>query len=306
MDDLFGNSDSALDDEFDDFFNSSSSDVDDVNGNFIDTNSDSSDDVLTMDDLTGSVGQQNNQFNNQLNNQQVQQNLQNNQYNQMSYNQTQFNQQGQMNYQQNNTSVQENLDGYWNQQQNFNQQQINIQQQNFDTPQVDNQQLNNVNNINNVARRFNLSKIQVGFILFSGFIFLAILLLFVSHIHLKPKNNDNIQQESTVSVEQPSDTQPSTLSSSLSLTEIPSSTQTNMSNDVIEAKGSVTGFNKYLLNKQIIYCINISVQTNAGNIDAKYFCTFSAYRSVNQGSSVNVKYQLVDDNYISITEMSVN
>ena len=317
-----------MDDEFfndDDFF--SDNDTNEINGDFIDTSNSSnsqSSEMLTMQDLLSSNGsEQSNQqnFNNtqsfsqpQNGFEQTQQFVQPNNINQgQQFTQQNLNQQG------NN----QNLNDYWNNQQSFVQSNV---QQGFQQgqPAVDvqsgnmNNQQNIMNdsqsnipniqgNIQNVAQKFNLSRIGVG-VLVCCVVFLFIALLLGLHsIKFTKKSQqtaDDVLQDSTVSESSTLNTQIS--SSSLSLIEIPTKISTASTGSINTAQGKVSGFNRYLLGNQIIYCIYANMQTDMGVVEVKYFCNYKSYSSVSQGTDVTITYQIVDDKYISVVEMLNN
>ena len=322
-------SDSSFDDEWRDFLNDSDSGTDSLNGNndldnfFEGSSQPQNNDTMSSFEQWGSeninngfANQDGNSMNMQgspngqqipqggfvnANQQQMQNGFQNNQQqvqNGFINNQQQM-QNGFINQsQQANTN---NIDDYWGNQQNF----VNPEQQ------------NNQNNLtNNLARNgFNMSSKQVGWMLFGVGVIIIILVIFISRIHLKSSSSDassglsgtEIAQESssatdrTVS-ENSQTSQP--VSDGTVLTEIPTSVTYNMSNDILEAQGTITGFKRFLSGNQIIYCIYAKMSTDVGDINISYYCNYQSYKSVNNGDSVTVKYQIADSNYISVLEMS--
>ena len=274
-----------------------------------------------MNDFSQNQGypqQSNQQFTQNPTNNQFSQNQQQNSFSNNFNQTTQFNNRNQGVQQQNQQSY-NNVNAYWQNQNNFENTQ-QAQQQNQGTTKAD------------IAKYFtNLSMKSVGLLLILIVIIILFLVLFFSRLKIKPKTDnqvtnaqqvtsqENTVQDSTnntdaavVSNQDNSQVRSNTVNTtqvannSLALVEIPSTTKSTMSDEVLETTGVVSGFKRYLYNGQIVYCIYVNVNIGGTSKDVAYFCNYASYKAVNKGDNVTVRYQLVDTNYVSILEMFKN
>lgn len=160
-------------------------------------------------------------------------------------------------------------------------------------------------------KQVNLGYKSVGAILAVCFVLVAIILLFFSNIHIKKKDTsvqqgsqqtvqntvastEAVQQSTTQAVQQ------QTQSKGVSLTEVGSDIKMTYNENILETSGVITSKKIFLTGKQLVYCIDINVVGTA----VSYYCNYGSYTSVSVGDTVNVKYQLVDDDYISVFEIA--
>lgn len=154
------------------------------------------------------------------------------------------------------------------------------------------------------GKEVNLGYKTVGAILAGIFIVVAIVLICMSNIHIKKKPASNTQTVQTT--QNTSTTQASTEGSvvqnqnGVSLIEVGSDVKMTYNENILETSGVITSKKIFLDKKQLLYCIGINVVGN--NIN--YYCNYGSYTSVSVGDQVTVKYQLVDDDYISVFEIT--
>lgn len=157
---------------------------------------------------------------------------------------------------------------------------------------------------NGEEKEVNLGYKTVGAILAGIFIIVAIILICMNNIHIKKKPANNTQTAQTTQAT--STTQASTEVSvaqkqnGVSLIEVGSDVKMTYNENILETSGVITSKKIFLDKKQLLYCIGINVVGN--NIN--YYCNYGSYTSVSVGDQVTVKYQLVDDDYISVFEIT--
>lgn len=69
--------------------------------------------------------------------------------------------------------------------------------------------------------------------------------------------------------------------------------------------GEVKGKKSYLLNNQIVYCIEIAVAMGTDTKAVDYFCMHDTYAKVSEGSRLTVKYQQTTTNTFSVSSVSL-
>lgn len=189
--------------------------------------------------------------------------------------------------------------------------------------QFDNTGVQNMSPIQEVRppRQVNLGKKTVGFILAGALVVLALVFMFFDGIKInkKPDNQQQVQQTQQ-SQQQPSQQTPTqqaqqsqgnqsggqntnVASGSVTLIEIPNTTALNYSGDILETSGTVLTKTKYVQAHQVLYCITIRVAVGSSVEDINYYCNYASFNAVKVGDLLIIKYQQVDDNYISVNEV---
>lgn len=155
---------------------------------------------------------------------------------------------------------------------------------------------------NNVAlEEKNLSFKTVGVLIAVALVVIAIVLLGVRRFSINKKTNvdtntsTNVNEQPVADISQPI--------GGTTLKEVPSDTVINYNGNVLENEGSIHNKVKYLLDGQVIYCLEISIgMQNTQSIH--YFCGYNVYDSVSIGDVVTVSYQQVSDTCYSVNTIS--
>lgn len=181
-------------------------------------------------------------------------------------------------------------------------------------------------------RRFNLSMKKVAFIVLVAGVLAALLFLGLDKIHIGRKTpsqsnspptqqtqqgqqsnqsqnqnqggNQQSQQEPSggSQTDQPSQNTP--VVDGVTLIEIPDTMTLDYNGDILEANGKVINKLKYVQGHQVLYCINIGVAVGSSSETVSYYCNYSSFNAVKEGDIVVLKYQQVNDSYISVISIS--
>lgn len=146
-------------------------------------------------------------------------------------------------------------------------------------------------------KEVNLGYKSVAFILAGLFIVLALILVGVSKINVNKRETPKSTQSTEVvqqSTEQVANT------SGVNLIEVGSNISLNYSESILETDGVITAKKIFLVDSQLIYRLDVS----ALGTKVSYYCNYASYKSVNTGDKVLLKYQLVDEDYISVLEIT--
>lgn len=146
----------------------------------------------------------------------------------------------------------------------------------------------------------NLGYKSVAVIIAVAFVILALILAFVNGIRVKKKNTAQATQ-TVATTEQSVKTDTTT---GTTLITIPSSTDLDYTGDVYESSGTVTEKQKYLINNQVVYDLVITINAGATTQRVDFYCTYSAFDSCSVGDLIQVKYQVVEEGYISVSEIN--
>ena len=160
-------------------------------------------------------------------------------------------------------------------------------------------------------RQFNLSMKKVALIVGVVGVLLALLLLGLSKIHFSPKQPSNPTPPPQQVEQQPPQQEPSgnqgTSAADVDkvvLVEIPDSMKLDYNGDVLEMNAKVISKLKYVQGHQVLYCVNLGVALGASSETVSYYCNLSSFNAVSEGDIVIIKYQQVNDSYISIMSIS--
>lgn len=146
----------------------------------------------------------------------------------------------------------------------------------------------------------NLGYKSVAIIIAVAFVVLALILAFVNGIRVKKKNvAQSTQTASTTTQSSQTNTTTGT-----TLIAIPPSTDLDYTGNVYESSGTVTEKQKYLINNQVVYDLVIAINAGATTQRVDFYCTYSAFDSCNVGDLIQVKYQVVEEGYISVNEIN--
>ena len=230
---------------------------------------------------------------------------------------------------------QNNMNSGWDdfnsgQQAGVNNQQVDINNQQFDPnnqqTEVNNQQNNVLNNFQQ-GRFANLSKKTIALIILGACVLLALILTVIRNIRITPSSNvsqqavqeeqnmQNQQQTQQNQGNQPvqnnidnsnSQQQDSSNQSSggTMLYNIDANISLSYSDNSLSADGNISNKSLYIEGSQILYCVKVSIVVAGSNSVVDYFCTADTYNMLNIGDKVNVAYQYVNDEYISINSIS--
>lgn len=185
----------------------------------------------------------------------------------------------------------------------FSNSDINSEEDLFDNNNVfeqkedfDNSQLSN----NNSSLDIKLGYKTVGIIVASIMIILALLISGLSKIKLvkTEKNQNNYEQAEKVNKSG------NKKEVSSGFVEVPSSTYIDYSSDILSTHGVVSNMNRYLLDNQVIYCIDIDLTLGATTSVVHYYCGYNTYSQVEIGDVLNVDYQQVSDKCFSVCTIS--
>lgn len=164
-------------------------------------------------------------------------------------------------------------------------------------------------------KKVNLGTKSVGLLIALLFVILALVFMFFDGVSIKKKPKPTpIPNQGTVTSSPQTVTQAPTqggqqggtssiASGSVTLIEIPVTTSLNYSGDILETSGTVLTKTKYVQAHQVLYCITIRVAVGSSVEDINYYCNFASYSAVKVGDLLVIKYQQVDDNYISVNEV---
>lgn len=146
----------------------------------------------------------------------------------------------------------------------------------------------------------------IGFIVAGAFVLLALILLFINGLKFDKKPDVVQQPQQQVQQEQSTGntTQPNVQSGGVTLIEIPQSTAMTYSMDVYETSGTVSCKTKYVQGHQVLYCIQIKIAVGSSMETINYYCNYASYNAVSVGDLLFIKYQQIDDSYISVNEIS--
>lgn len=145
-----------------------------------------------------------------------------------------------------------------------------------------------------------LSAKTVGIIIAVALAVLALVLMGLSNLSFSKKSD--VVEQSTEAPNSPTEGV-NTQRDSVSLQEVPSDTQIDYSGDITDVNGTIISKKEYLLDGQVLYCLEISVGIQ-NEQSIHYFCGYNVYDSVSVGDSVLVSYQQVSDTCYSINTIS--
>lgn len=152
---------------------------------------------------------------------------------------------------------------------------------------------------NNDSTDVKLGYKTVGIIVASVMIILALLISGLSKIKLvKPEKSQN-DYEQTEQVKKSDSKEVSS-----GFIEVPSSMYIDYSSDILSSKGVVSNMSRYLLDSQVIYCIDIDLTLGATTSVVHYYCGYNTYSQVEIGDVLNVDYQQVSDKCFSVCTIS--
>lgn len=160
-------------------------------------------------------------------------------------------------------------------------------------------------------KQFNFGIKTIGIIIAGLFLLVALILLILSNVKVKPKQKNNPTVNNTVQTTSQIETEDDTIAPSkassdnvLSMIEIPASTKLDYNGEVFESNAQVVKKIKYLEGHQVIYCIVLKIVAGSTSDEVKYYCNYSSFGAVSVGDLVFVKYQQPQDGYVSINEIS--
>ena len=183
------------------------------------------------------------------------------------------------------------------------------QDDSWDTAPQPKQNGNNASKGNNQQPiQFNFGHKTVGIICVVGFILLALILSFFSKIRLnKNTNQGSTQVSQTVQQDAQQQSQGQQAQGGSAVIDgsvLADNVNIDYSGSLQQASGVVQSLSRIVQDGQLLYCISISIPYNNGAITVRNYCTYSAYNSVQIGDMVNVQYQVVNGNIISVNEVT--
>lgn len=132
-----------------------------------------------------------------------------------------------------------------------------------------------------------------GIVIIGVFVVIALFFFVISSIHIKKPSTNNANSNST-----------ELSSADLKLYSIGGQYKLDYTGKLIDGEAKVISKNKYLLNKQVVYELKLALQLDTQQMTVSYLCNYSSFSQVNQGDMLVVKYQIVEDGYISISSIS--
>ena len=120
----------------------------------------------------------------------------------------------------------------------------------------------------------------------------------------QPQQGNQPQQNDGQNQQQGGNSQGNAGINSVTLVEIPDSTQLNYNGDILTANGKVANKLKYVQGHQVLYCINVTVAFGSQSQTISYYCNYSSFNAVKEGDIVVLNYQQVNDSYISVVSIS--
>lgn len=165
----------------------------------------------------------------------------------------------------------------------------------------------------------NLNKKQSGLILL-GAGFIILLICFGIHsLVTRPKASEQPtvqQQQVTEPIQAPTQqqqpvTQPIAQTKSVSdvntlnLIVVGDDVPIDYTSAEITATGLVTGKTTYVIDNQVIYCLDISMTVGSDTRRIRHFCNRKLFTGLEQGTVVEVHYQQVDDNNIAVFDITM-
>lgn len=163
-------------------------------------------------------------------------------------------------------------------------------------------------------KRLNLSMKKVALIILAACVVVALVFLGLDKIHItkkpsQPSSNQPQQSNSNQTQQQgvSNNTQQGSTNTSVegvTLIEIPDTVSLDYNGDIMEANGKVINKLKYVQSHQVLYCINIGVALGSSSETVSYYCNYSSYNAVKEGDIVVLRYQQVNDTYISVISIS--
>lgn len=167
-------------------------------------------------------------------------------------------------------------------------------------------------------RNFNLSMKKVAVIIAVVCVLAALVFFGLDKIHFtkktptqQPNQQQQVQQGGNTQQEQNNTGGDNTQSAppqvdvnSVTLVEIPDTMQLDYNGDIFEINGTVLNKLKYVQQHQVLYCINVGIVFGSQQETISYYCNYSSFNAVNQGDIVILKYQQVNDSYISVLSIS--
>lgn len=148
-----------------------------------------------------------------------------------------------------------------------------------------------------------------GVIIAIIFVLLAFVFLFFNSIKItkndvsQHKKSEQVSQEQGVPSNSVNENTVKEKQGVVSFLEIPASTSLDYSGDVYESNGTIVDKVKYLQGHQVVYCLTVRLVLGSTSEDVKYYCNYASFSSVSNGDLVIVKYQQVQDGYISVNEI---
>ena len=128
----------------------------------------------------------------------------------------------------------------------------------------------------------------VGLLIAGGLVLLALILMGISKISLKKTGDSEVLNTAPQSTQEV-DTGVNHPRGGIVLEEIPGSTHVDYATQVLESTGTIKEKSRYLLDGQVIYCLEITIgMQNSQSIH--YYCGFNVFDSVSVGAAVTVSY----------------
>ena len=153
-----------------------------------------------------------------------------------------------------------------------------------------------------------IPKKLIGVVLGVLVLVIALVVLFIDSIKVKPKEKQSVinqtQQSQQTHADQGSSHSVQLSSDELYLISIPDSTVLNYDGEVQQVSGVVSAKEKFLQDHQVVYCITVDVVFGTITEHMKSWCNYNTFSAVSVGETVQLKYQQVEDGYISVIEIS--
>ena len=161
---------------------------------------------------------------------------------------------------------------------------------------------------NQTPVQFNFGYKTIGIICVVGFILLALIFSLLNKINVnKNVNQGNTQSTQVVQQQtqnQQTQSQSQQSSSVINGSALADNVNVDYSASIQQASGVVQSLSRIVQDGQLLYCISISIPYNNSTVVVRNYCTYSAYNSVRVGDMVNVTYQVVNGNLISVNEVT--
>lgn len=160
---------------------------------------------------------------------------------------------------------------------------------------------NTVSNETQTVEPAKLGYKMVAVIVAGVFVILALILLGLGNMNITKKKQTQTNQQTQTS-QQTQNTQ-QVDKDSVSLVEIPNNYSLDYNGQVYEANGTVVDKVKYLIGNQVVYDVVINISVGSSSERVNFYCNYSSFSAVNIGDLVTVKYQQVQEGYISVNEI---
>lgn len=229
-------------------------------------------------------------------------------FNQQGFNQQQFNQQG---FNQQGFNQQGFEQQQYQQQQYQQQYQQGMQQQYQQQYQQTQQAPQEQGVVKNIANKIlenggiKLTSTHAGIALIILAVIVVLIIFGIHGLMSRPKTQRTQSQTQTTVTQKATSSKSNTSSvETLNLIVVGDDVPVDYTSMKLSSTGLVTNKQTFVVDNQLVYCLDISMTVGSGTRTIHHFCNRTIFTAIDTGTVVNITYQQVDENNIAVYDIS--